>query len=170
MDKTTLLERLESLDDIVDNKFDIVAVGGTSMVLYGLKDDTRDVDFIVENGDPFEFKYAYSNMFDHLIDVSSSGQCFQVDMPSDYMNYTEHEKTFENITLYRLSLLDLVITKSSRLIERDLSDVSHCRHYINNGSLIERLHDFSLTTEQMNNVKTALIKIFGVSVSDVKKL
>lgn len=61
MDKNTLLERLESLDDIVDNKFDIVAVGGTSMVLYGLKNDTRDVDFIVENGDPFEFKYAYSN-------------------------------------------------------------------------------------------------------------
>ena len=170
LNKNELFERLENVDDVLDDKFDIVAVGGTALVLRDIKGETRDVDFIVERGEPFEFKYAYTNMYDTEIDVSANGSCFQVTMPNDYMNHVEHEKTFENITLYKLSLIDNVITKSSRLIDRDRTDILLCHNFVNKDSVIQRLRDFSLTDEQMKNTKTALVDIFKATSLDIESI
>ena len=170
LNRNDLLERLENIDDVLDSKFEIVAVGGTALVLRGLKGETRDVDFIVERGEPFEFKYAYTSMYDHKIDVATNGWCFQVTMPSDYMDHVEHEKTFENITMYKLSLVDNIITKASRFIDRDRNDILACINYVTKNDIMQRLRNFSLTDEQMGNVKTMLVDIFKATSLETESI
>lgn len=50
LDRGDIIRRMEGVGRRLPGAYDIVAVGGTSLALHGLKEQTRDVDFIVERG------------------------------------------------------------------------------------------------------------------------
>jgi pantothenate kinase len=49
LDKNVLLNFLKALDDEIDRKITLVAVGGTAMTLLDLKPSTVDIDFTISN-------------------------------------------------------------------------------------------------------------------------
>ena len=121
---------LQKAGEELDEKIEIIAIGGTAMTLLNLKTSTIDVDIEVSRGsrrklgqilkqiphglniDPFEFK---------------DGLIFSQQLPDDY-----REKAilvsgkFKNIRLYALSPLDIVASKLGRLNERDWQDIQAC--------------------------------------------
>lgn len=46
-----LIDKLPLLNQRLDTCTEAVELGGTAMTLLGIKDETRDVDFILEEGD-----------------------------------------------------------------------------------------------------------------------
>lgn len=59
LDYRTIISNVETLGDAVSETYEAIAVGGTSLVLHGIKGSTDDVDFIVESGDTMRFEMSY---------------------------------------------------------------------------------------------------------------
>ena len=73
-----ILKRIEVVGYRLKNRYEVVAVGGTSLALHGLKEQTRDVNFIVERGDLLKFAAAYKELHDEAIHLADPGTCFSV--------------------------------------------------------------------------------------------
>ena len=50
VDKSELMELVRWLDDEVDEKYVLIAAGGTALTLQNVKTSTKDVDFVVHTG------------------------------------------------------------------------------------------------------------------------
>ena len=143
INKQDLLAYLHKIDRQLKKKVTLVAVGGTAMTLYGLKEATKDVDFCVVNKDNF----ALISLIDKKIggkfrlDMFSNGHIYILQLPKDYAAKSRHVKEqFKNLTVKLLSPIDIILTKTSRLNERDLEDIRSLvsKNRIDKNKLIER--------------------------------
>lgn len=169
LDKSDILERIRVMGDRLNDNYKVVAVGGTSLTLHGLKEQTRDVDFIVEYGDILKFADAYKEQYDEIIHLAEPGTCFSIYMPTDYISRVENIGTFNNVTLYTLNILDTIVTKSTRFNTRDRDDLQNCTD-INEEDLLSRIRDYSLKIEHMDNVKASMSSIFNIPQENLDAL
>lgn len=168
--KDEIIERMRAVGNVLGEPHYAVAVGGTALTLHGLKDQTRDVDFIIERGDLLKFADAYKSLYvDQTIHLAEPGTCFAIYMPDDYMSYAYNVGTYGNVALFVLGILDNIITKASRYNQRDQVDLEKCKH-VDQTALLKRVSDYSLDLVTLNNVKSALVETFGVSRGDMDDL
>ena len=126
--KEKLLSLIHEVDLHLTQKINIYAVGGTAMTLLNLKASTKDIDFNLETNDLKEFKNALSKtIHGYDIDLYSNGCIFTQQLPNDYKKQAILMKEkFDNIDLYVIHPIDIVVTKIGRLNERDFEDISDC--------------------------------------------
>lgn len=169
LNRNDIIERMGVMGNVLKESYEIVAVGGTSLALHGLKEQTRDVDFIVERGDILKFADKYKESYNGIIHLAEPGTCFSIYMPVDYMTRTIRITTSGNVTLYTLDILDSIITKASRFNDRDRADLQSCMD-VSTSDLLSRISDYSLKAEHMNNVKAAMTEVFEIPEDDLYDL
>ena len=127
LDKSVLFNLLKNFDEETAQKITLVAVGGTAMTLLNLKSSTMDIDFTVPTKDKPEFDRV-RNIVPHgfKIDVWTDGRVFCTNLPDDYLTRSSVIKNFDKISLRALHPVDIVVTKISRLNERDIQDIEAC--------------------------------------------
>ncbi|MFO8016214.1 MAG: DUF6036 family nucleotidyltransferase [Candidatus Woesearchaeota archaeon] len=119
-----IIRYLEALDRKLKAGVTMTAVGGTAMVLMGLKESTIDVDFCIDNEESHNIikKTAIKSPF--RVDLFHSGYIFTLQLPEDYVRRARPYKTgLKNIKLKVLSPIDIIITKGARLNQRDIEDI-----------------------------------------------
>ncbi len=128
LDNTKLLDFLAQIDNELDMKITLVAVGGTAMTLLNGKSSTRDVDFTI----PSEFFDKFQDAINGVphgfeIQCWRDGLVFSNILPDDYLKRSKPIKTkMKNITLAALHPVDIVVTKIGRLHPRDIEDIETC--------------------------------------------
>jgi hypothetical protein len=126
-DRRRLLDFLEILDDEIEKKIIIVAVGGTAMALLNLKPSTVDIDFTAPSEDLAEFRKALKSVSHGFkVDTWPDGTVFSQTLPQDYLDKSIKIKTLRKIQLRALQPVDIVVTKIGRLDNRDLQDIGAC--------------------------------------------
>lgn len=128
LDNTMLLDFLEEIDEELEMKVILVAVGGTAMTLINGKASTRDVDFTIPSEYYGEFERAMKQV-PHGFEVQCfhDGAVFVNMLPDDYLKRSKLVKTkMKNITLRTLHPVDIVVTKIGRLTDRDVEDIKSC--------------------------------------------
>lgn len=126
-DRRRLLDFLEILDDEIEKKIIIVAVGGTAMTLLNLKPSTVDIDFTAPSEDLAEFRKALKSVSHGFkVDTWPDGTVFSQTLPQDYLDKSIKIKTLRKIQLRTLQPVDIVVTKIGRLDNRDLQDIGTC--------------------------------------------
>jgi Nucleotidyltransferase of unknown function (DUF6036) len=122
-----LLGFLEEVNEVLERRIVLVAVGGTAMTLYGLKPSTIDVDFTGPAEDVALFVRAVKKVQPGFrVDVWPNGQVFSQFLPSDYLGKSRRIKRLGKIGLRALTPVDIVVTKIGRLDKRDLDDIKAC--------------------------------------------
>ncbi|MFC1733350.1 DUF6036 family nucleotidyltransferase [candidate division KSB1 bacterium] len=124
IDKSNLLDFLKKLDKMLKDKATILAVGGTAMVLMDLKESTIDVDFCIDNKKNYDVIKKTRIRSPFKVDLFHSGYIFTLQLPEDYIRRARpYKTTLKNINLKILSPIDIIITKGSRLNQRDVEDI-----------------------------------------------
>ncbi|MBI2137918.1 hypothetical protein HYU12_05405 [Candidatus Woesearchaeota archaeon] len=126
IDRTDLMQYLQKIDNELKEKITLIAVGGTAMTLLGLKDSTKDVDFCTESKKEQGVIKAASEKVDNQtrIDLFSEGYIFSVQLPDDYVTRAKTVKeSFKNLKLKILHPIDIIVSKTDRLNERDIEDI-----------------------------------------------
>lgn len=127
LDKSRLFDFLSILDEELEKKITIVAVGGTAMTLLDLKSSTRDIDFTIPSDHRKEYDKAISSVPHGLkIDVWEDGWVFSQGLPPDYLEKSIKIHEFDKILLLALNPVDIVVTKIGRLNDKDIQDVEIC--------------------------------------------
>lgn len=111
-------------------------------MLHGIKNSTYDVDFIVEDGDTMQFEIDYKRYCGGMIDVSARSECFGIILPNDYRTQSTYVDTFGNVTLRALSIIDVIITKSTRSEPKDIADINLCIGRVSTEDVLKRLADY----------------------------
>lgn len=133
----TELDHFLQLIADLDEEIELFAIGGTAMVLKGIKESTKDIDFLTTA------KYeSIKNLFQlaGLKEKSTSQLCniwylgnTRIDffysafilgysLPNDWRELSEHLKTIGKIKLFILNWYDIIITKIARNEPRDIED------------------------------------------------
>ena len=121
--KLNLMEYLDRIDKQLKKKITVVAVGGTAMTLYDLKEATKDVDFCAQTKEDWialqsAAKKTRSNF---RLDLFQGGHIYTLQLPDDYAKKARPIKTkLRNLKVRLLSHIDIIITKTARLNERDI--------------------------------------------------
>lgn len=131
------LERFLQLIADLDEEIELFAIGGTAMVLKGIKEATKDIDFLTSS------KYkTIKKLFESagLKEQSTSGLCniwklneiridifynsfiLGTDLPEDWKDLSEHLKDIGKVKLFILNWYDIIITKLARSEDRDIQD------------------------------------------------
>ncbi len=143
--KDNLLEWLKELDNKLDKKIILIAVGGTAMTLLGLKSSTRDVDFCIQGKDFLTFR-KLSEKSKFKVDLFQDGFIFSEQLPVDYIDKSNKLETeLMNIDLRILSLVDIIITKVARYDERDEEDIATIAKTVNKNELENRFNEVKET-------------------------
>lgn len=127
--KRKLFGFLEVVDKELSMPIDLTAVGGTAMTLLGLKPSTIDMDFDSRSDkDGEEFRKALDRVpHGFKVDRFTGGFIFSQQLPKDYFEKSiVIPHNFKNIRLRALHPLDIVLSKTGRLIERDMQDIEFC--------------------------------------------
>ncbi len=127
LDKTRLLEFLETVDRELRRRITLVAAGGTAMTLLDLKPSTVDIDFTAPSKDASELqKILQSTPHGFKVDCWEDGAVFSQILPADYVEKSIQIAKFKHIELRTLNPVDIVVTKIGRLDERDKQDIEVC--------------------------------------------
>ena len=128
---------LNLLSDL-NEPLELFAIGGTAMVLEGIKEATKDIDFLTtENYDKIKrifslagLKEESSNKVCNIwrlnnirIDIFYEGFILGVPFPDDWKNLSKKIREVGKIKLYLLNWYDIIITKISRSEARDIEDI-----------------------------------------------
>lgn len=143
-----IISNMRRLGERTDEKYDVVAVGGTSLVLHNIKDATYDVDFVVEVGDVLQFEIDYKECCGGMIDVSAPGECFGTRLPSDYLSQSKYVDGFGNVTVRAMSIIDTIITKATRSSPVDIADISKCSRRVSIDDVLKRVEEYSLDSDE----------------------
>jgi hypothetical protein len=121
----------------LNTEIELFALGGTAMVLKGIKEATKDIDFITtiqydnlrslfkRAGLKEQSKEQLCNIwhFDKTrIDIFYGSFILGVQLPEDWKELSQHIKNIGKIKLYILNKYDLIITKIARCEKRDIDD------------------------------------------------
>lgn len=161
--KSALLEYIGKVDELADESFTLVGMGGTSLALQDIKRTTYDVDVMVAKG-VYESFVALRRRVPDIKHVDSfrPGRAVSVLLPSDYLELSLHCKTYSKIELFALNVVDVIITKSARLEPKDFMDIEACRTGIAGSVIIDRLGDYRPTDIHLNKIRRVLVDIFKV--------
>ncbi len=124
--KDELMRYLEEIDKKIEREVTLIAVGGTAMTLLGLKETTKDVDFCTLTMKERSIVKAEGEKVKGEIrmDLFSEGYIFSVQLPDDYAKMAKQSDfKFEKLTLKILHPVDLIVSKTDRLSERDAEDI-----------------------------------------------
>lgn len=149
-----LLEWLKKIDNKLNRKIIIIAVGGTALTLMNLKESTKDIDLCVEKSD-YELLRKAIPKDKFRADIFQDGYIFCLQLPEDYIKLSKdyEKKIFKNILLKLLNPLDIIITKAARYNARDEEDIALIinKISINKDKLIKRFKEASLTFAGSDN-------------------
>ncbi|NQU78952.1 hypothetical protein HQ545_04250 [Candidatus Woesearchaeota archaeon] len=133
-DLETFLQLIADLDE----ELELFAIGGTAMVLKGIKESTKDIDFLTDASyDKINRMFTMAGlaeksrsqlvniwyMKDVRIDIFYGEFILGISLPDDWKELSEHVKTIGRLKLYILNWYDIIITKISRAEERDYQDI-----------------------------------------------
>lgn len=121
-----LLGFLGVLEESLDRRIRLVAVGGTALTLLKVKPSTRDVDFTGPRADILAFREA-ARQTPHgfKVDTWFDGSVFALALPADYLERaTLHPTRLARIELRTLHPVDLVVSKVGRFDPRDRKDIA----------------------------------------------
>jgi hypothetical protein len=174
IDKQSLLDKISAWDGFLKRKTHLIACGGTALTLLGVKDSTKDIDFIIPVIS--EWKYLI-NILKQLGYKSVSGWGWSrgdgfifdlfkgkvvhttelLESPLDKNNHTLL-KEFSNVYLGVINYYDLIISKLFRATGIDLDDclslVKSKRKEIDLKRLKERFRataSYDISEDKVNN-------------------
>lgn len=136
-----LLGFIENIDKKLNKELILIAVGGTAMTLLGLKESTKDIDFctLTQKDKEIFLKQAKNSKF--KIDVWYDGYIFALQLPKDYIKKSKEFKKYKYLNLRILNPIDIVLTKTARLNQRDVEDIEALAKHINKKTLIKRFNE-----------------------------
>ncbi len=128
------------LNLIVDlnEPLELFAIGGTAMVLAGIKEVTKDIDFLTTEDyskikqlfllaglkEESENKICNIWRLNNLrIDIFYDGFIMGISFPEDWKKLSKKIREIGKIKLYFLNWYDIIITKVSRSETRDIKDI-----------------------------------------------
>lgn len=152
INKKGLLDRISLWNSFIKKKVHLIACGGTSLTLLGVKDTTKDIDLIIPDLAEYEYLLKILTQLGYKAAGGSGwtrGDGFIFDLfKGKYVHSTEllespldkenHilMKEFSNIYLGILNYYDIIITK---LFRGDSIDIDDCLSLIKNkGTEINR--------------------------------
>jgi hypothetical protein len=139
--KLTGMDDLDSFLNLLadlNEPLELFAIGGTAMVFGGIKEATKDIDFLTtESYENIKklfnlagLKEEVSNKVCNIwrlnnlrIDLFYRGFIMGVPFPADWKKMSEKIKEIGKIKLYLLNWYDIIITKISRSETRDIEDI-----------------------------------------------
>ena len=168
MNRDGLIATVRRVSAAVAEEYLVVGAGGTSLSLQGIKEQTLDIDFIVERGNIPKLMETFEKAGITELEVSGPGFGFGTIMPSDYVERAVDCGTYGTITVKAMNLIDVVITKAGRYYQRDKEDMELCRRSgITLDAVLHRLRDYNIERDERGNVRKALTEVFGASPQDV---
>jgi hypothetical protein len=139
--KSTGITELDDFLNLIadfNEPIDFYAIGGTAMVLKGIKESTKDIDFLTTKGKEElrkilteaglrETSKGEPNIW-HFEDLRldffhDDSQIMGVPLTNNWKNNSELIKTIGKIRLFILNWFDIIITKLSRAENRDYEDI-----------------------------------------------
>ena len=137
-DLTNFLNLIADLDEPLE----LFAIGGTAMVLKGIKESTKDIDFLTtEKYDKIKKLFELAGLKEESkdkicniwrlnnndanirIDLFYDGSILGTSFPNDWKELSEKISEIGKIKLYILNWYDLIITKIARSETRDIEDI-----------------------------------------------
>lgn len=124
--KEDCIDYLKTIDDLIDYKVTLVAIGGTALSLIDLKIETKDIDFLYQSPqEEFEGlcrRVAAERAYD--LDIFSAFEVSYMNIP-DWVERSEiyEDVGFRNITLRIWNFYDIILTKIDRFYETDDTDI-----------------------------------------------
>ncbi len=135
------IKELESFLQILadsNEEIELYAIGGTAMTLKGIKESTKDIDFLTTKDYKTLSKILkqaglkeisniqicniwYFN--DRRIDFFYNGYIIGTGLENDWKEKSELIRTIGKIKLFLLNWYDLIITKLARSENRDIEDI-----------------------------------------------
>jgi len=137
----TSLQELENFLNLIadlNEPLELFAIGGTAMILKGIKETTKDIDFLTnESHEKIKKLFTLAGLKEGSgdkicniwrldktrIDIFYSGFIMGIPFPEDWKEKSEKIKEIGKIKLYILNWYDLIITKISRSETRDVEDI-----------------------------------------------
>jgi len=122
----------------LNEPLELFAIGGTAMVLAGIKEVTKDIDFLTTE-DHSKIKQLFSlaglkeesenkicniwRLNNLRIDIFYDGFIMGISFPEDWKKLSKKIREIGKIKLYFLNWYDIIITKVSRSETRDIKDI-----------------------------------------------
>lgn len=122
----------------LNEELELFALGGTAMVLKGIKESTRDIDFITtEPYSKIKRLFGLAGLKEEQaekvcniwrldkvrIDIFYDGFILGVPFPDDWKQLSEKLQDIGKVRIFVLNWYDLIITKVARSETRDIDDV-----------------------------------------------
>ncbi len=129
MDKYELTNILQKLDEYLSSSFELIVIGGASMVLhFGASRATRDIDVIILKGNPSELRKAIAmvaQLYDLPQDWLNDGAkgFASIFLPDFGKRLTRLDFPLRHLCLYALGRPEQVSMKIVALREQDLEDL-----------------------------------------------
>jgi DNA-binding transcriptional ArsR family regulator len=145
----SLQRGLEELGDHVETPVDAYLLGGGNLILRGLKDSTKDIDLVVEDGQTFfaiadslqelgyeergDLEAAYNQLDPSIVlekdgfprwDIFIETVAGQLQLTEAMIERCDHSFEYSNLRVHLLSLTDIFVFKSITEREGDLEDVA----------------------------------------------
>lgn len=120
---TDLLKFIENTDKEISEEIILVAVGGTAMNLLNLKESTKDIDFCTKTKKQKDIFVKATKDSKFKIDIWYDGYIFTLQLPEDYIEKSKLYKKYKKIELRTLNPIDIILTKTARLNQRDIEDI-----------------------------------------------
>lgn len=136
--KRTDLEEFLEIIARQDINVELFAMGGTAMVLAGIKESTKDVDFMTTaNYETIQKLFSVSGFSeksnsdlcnvwyygDLRIDIFYNEFILGISLLDDWKEKSIFVRKINNVEMYILNWFDLIITKLSRSEQRDVDDI-----------------------------------------------
>jgi hypothetical protein len=133
-DLDVLLNLLADLKEPLE----LFAIGGTAMVLNGIKDSTKDIDFLtIEKQEKIRKLFNLAGLKEESpnkicniwrlakirVDLFYDSFIMGIPFPDDWKELSKKIKEVGQVKVYTLNWYDLIITKISRSEERDIEDI-----------------------------------------------
>ena len=125
LDKSELLALLRMVDEHLERKIILVAVGGTAMTLLNAKPSTLDIDLTGPGKDIDAFREIEKTLAHGFkLDLWKDGQVFSQFLPDNYLDNSIIIRTgLKKIQLRALHPIDIVATKIGRMDAKDHQDI-----------------------------------------------
>ncbi|KAB7519465.1 DUF6036 family nucleotidyltransferase [Halosegnis rubeus] len=145
----SLRRGLEELGDHLETPVDVYLLGGGNLILRGLKDSTKDVDIVVEDGQTFfalaeslqdlgyeersDLEAAYNQLDPSIVlekegfprwDIFLEAVAGQLQLTPAMIERCDQAFEYGNLHVYLLSLTDIFVFKSITEREGDLEDAA----------------------------------------------
>ncbi|MEK6982353.1 MAG: nucleotidyltransferase [Candidatus Micrarchaeota archaeon] len=177
-----LFEILLEFDKYLPRSIKLIAVGGTALTLLNKKSSTKDIDicFLNESEEKTFLKTAERLGYkiesarkligkNIVIDYYCKGYIFAVHLESDYFEKSVEITTMQKLELYSLNPIDLIITKTARLNQRDEEDIKTIlsSYPINQKELVER-YIKTMANSLVRDAKENILVLFSIIEKQMK--